>query len=248
VRREEVTRGCIPFLHVPLPHRHNPVVVVPTTNHVKVTVSVEEGGPPLLLEGRVDHAVARAVNTFLKHIRKELELPPIHVNLDIDTGGYVCTSFLYVLMTNAIIDLLSGGIDEELVSTMQLIDRRIGVDDSVTALRYYRFFNTAYIWRYGESPIGAPKTIVLTVDAVGGSERSLKRANPGFPLMDLITRLAGLNVIEGFNKLVNNDDVSDVVRLNNALWYAIYGVEVPRHDDLVIVKELEGYSIVRFKR
>lgn len=227
----------IPLIHVPIPGRHNPVFVVPTTNTAVVEATIiprdEEG---IEIAGNVTDDLINAVAAFYNFIRKEAGAN-VRVSVAAYATGTINDAFLYVAMTNAILEVLGGTLDKEILSAASIIDSQLGADESVAALRQYTLHDRPYVWRRGETPVEADEQ--TRIEATIVDEHDMNFMEPIMP--DLITHIAGMAVIEAFRNFPRNiEALRKAVRANNALWHLIYGVPLPKDEEKlqVVVKGL----------
>ncbi len=243
----KVHREYIPLLHIPIPNRHNPVLIVPTNRSVRIDTEVTTGDfiEFIISGGSLGSELVDLITKFAYLLRKEFG-EELAFRISIELVDEVLDSFLYVAITNSITEELCGSIDEELSSVLQGIDKSLGVDDSILALRSSSIVGKAYIWRLGEGYLVVDRDVGIKI--VNTEIRSLRYVGPLYP--DVVTHIAGLAIIDGYRRLCSGSDLTPVIRVLNSLWYMIYGVEVPevRVDDnyVVVVKNLSSCCLITF--
>jgi len=197
--------------------------------------------------GDVPDNVLNFIELFFNYLNEATSIRVEGVRVEVKGEGYVNTCFLYVTLTNSIIESLTGRLDREIIRRLQALDGELGHDDSIPALREASLlpYQNAYIWRYGEEPIILDRGVELRVNYLGecGQLRPIKEV----PLIDVITRLAGLSIIEGFRRLNEGKSLDPIIRVLNALWYLIYGVKPPKNDSSLVVREFSGCSYIKYE-
>jgi len=248
-------REYVPLLYVPIPQRHNPVVVVPTPNKVTIRIkSVSTGS--IVVSGCLSNEVTNLINVFLSVLQSEVgTLPGLSISVEAvakmenDEKIELNSSYLYVAVTNAITYFLSGEVSNEITESAKVIDRSIGVDDSILALREFNKIEDghAYIWRLNEGYVESDKKIILKLRKAGRYSMSYIQHE----FTDLITHLAGMASIRAFEKLLSGEQIASELRTLNAIWHMLYGVPLPHgtsRGESVIVKEINDcalYEIVK---
>jgi len=245
-----VVNEYIPLLHIPIPRRHNPVVVVPTKNTLEV--NIERSSEGLTLEGEVPDEVFNFIVVFANILMRKFRYKDRFKGLTIRLrGDHVNTLYLYALLTNIIAEYLAGGIDYEILKGLYYIDREIGFEDVIYALRLALIIKKPFIWRLGEDAVSLDKMVYAEV-----TSRSLHvdmRLIPEVPLIDLITHMAGLSIIEGFKCIGEGRSLRGVLRIMNSLWHILYGVHLDEDVEenylsyRVFVKEINGCSLISFR-
>ena len=233
--KKELTEW-IPLIYVPIPNRSNPVLVVPTGKRVIVEASIEGDGGGIEIEGDVSDEVAAAVASFYQTLRKETASTAL-MRLSIQHSGKLNETFMYVALTNAMLESMGGPLDRRIVAAAEVVDAEVGVDDSVYALRKHVFHAKPYIWRRGEGEIELTSHVVAQTEVVGTAE--LNYVEPLDP--DVVTHLAGIAAIEGFRTLSAKDkEFRRALRLSNSIWHLIYGIPLPREEGkcFAVIKSL----------
>jgi len=245
-----IVNEYIPLLHIPIPKRHNPLVIVPTRNVVEV--SIERGNEDLIIEGEIPDEVFNPIVIFTQLLMKKLRCERKFKGFKIRfKGGYTNTLYLYALLTNLIVEQLIGSIDSEIIRSLYHIDREIGFEDSIHALRLALIIKKPFIWRLGEDAISLDKMIY--VEVISRKLHTDMRLIHEIPLIDLITHVAGLSIIEGFKRISEGRSLRGVLRVMNSLWHILYGVrvdedmEMSEGDYKVFVKEINGCSLITFR-
>ena len=243
-------REYVPLFYVPIPQRHNPVVVVPTPNRVTIRVKSSSTGS-IVISGYLSNEVINLINIFLSVLRSEVgELPGLSINIEAVTKSEgdeeveLNSSYLYVAVTSAITYFLSGEVGNEITESAKVLDRTIGVDDSVLALREFNKIEDghAYIWRLNEGYIESDKKVILKLRKA--SKYPMSYIEHEFT--DLITHLAGVASIRAFEKLLSGEPVVSELRALNAIWHMLYGVPLPHEaasGRCVFVKEINNCTL-----
>lgn len=239
MRREVAER--IPLAFIPIPGRRNPVLIVRSTNSVILNVTVDLGGEGLELNGQVTDDLVNAVAAFINGLGTVSGFRG-SVRVEVYCGREIIDSFLYAAITNLVIEILGGGLDSALIRSANVLDSRVGVDDSAKALRNYVRFRRPYIWREGEGALELGSDVVVDYEVVG--KEHMRYVEPSE--LDLITHLAGMSVIRASQSLMSRSEMLKAARLINSLWHLIYGVPLPSSDESLrlVIKGLgEAYII-----
>lgn len=237
LRKEVIER--IPLAFVPLPGRRNPVLIVKSTNSVVIDVTVDLGGEGLELNGPVTDDLINAVAAFINEISKVTGFEG-GVKVEIYGTKEVIDSFLYAAVTNSVLEILGGKVDEALIRSANIIDSRVGVDDSAKALRSYVRFSRPYLWREGEGAIELGHEILIDYEVI--DKEVMNYVEPLEP--DVITHLAGVSVIKASQSLRDRQELIRATRLINSLWHLIYGIPLPQEKALRVVIKGLGQAYV----
>lgn len=243
-------REYVPLFYVPIPRRHNPVVVVPTPNRVTIRVKSSSTGS-MAISGNLSNEVVNLISIFLSVLQSEVGMLP-RLSISVETGTSsesdeeveLNSSYLYVAVTSAITYFLSGEVSCEITESAKVLDRTIGVDDSVLALREFHKVEDghAYIWRLNEGYIESDRKIILKLRKAGRYSMSYIEHE----FTDLITHLAGVASIRAFEKLLNGESIISELRTLNAIWHMLYGVQLPHEaasGRYVFVKEINSCTL-----
>jgi hypothetical protein len=240
-------REYIPVFAIPIPKRHNPVIVVPTYRSLSVELKPDDDYG-LRFEGLITPPIKSLVRTFFMLIEKEAGIP--HGFVIKVSGAISHEGFLYVAITNKILEYLTGPLDEEIIKSAMAIDSEIGTDDSIKALRLSEILDNAYIWRASEGYVTCSNRLIVDAEVVRSFE--MKYESPEF--IEVITHLAGLTVIELFRAIEEGlitDKIITLIRTYNSLWHILYGVPVPEINQglIVSIKDISGVTWyeLRFK-
>ena len=237
LRREVVER--LPLAFIPLPGRRNPVLVIKSTNSVILDVTIDLGGEGLELNGQVTDDLVNAVAAFINGLGRVAGF-----NGGVKVGIYgtkeVIDSFLYAAITNSVLEILGGKVDEALIRSANVLDSSIGVDDSAKALRNYVRYSRPYLWREGEGAFELGFNALINYEVI--DKEVMDYVKPLEP--DVMTHLAGISVIKASQSLKNRSELLRAARLINSLWHLIYGVPIPRDDSLRLVVKGLGQAYV----
>ncbi|MEM2020948.1 MAG: hypothetical protein QXP80_01820 [Zestosphaera sp.] len=213
-----------PLFHIPIPGRSNPLIVIPTTYEVIAEVNLVESGFKVRVLGTSDSRyVSGKIEDFLTNLSSELGME-ISLELKVKASARAPREYTYVHATNTALEFLGGKLDEDVIEASWRIDSKLGLPQSVFALREAQMIGEPYIWRLNEGYVKLGK--VLTAEVLSSSEVPIA-LNPSTRFVDLLTHLAGVSIVNIFTGLRDGEDVSDSVRLYNALWYAIHGIYPP---------------------
>lgn len=216
--------GWVPLFHIPIPGRHNPLIVFPTTHEVVAEVTLAGEGIRVDVSGSVDpEYVKNKVTAFLTRLMLEVGMN-VPLELRLKASADMPREYTYVHATNTALELLGGKLDEDVVEAAWRVDVKIGLSQSVLALREAQIVGKPYIWRFGDGYVELDKN--LTAKVFNQSEAVLTSSTP--PLAEYLTHLAGNCIINIFTGLKEGRDLSDLIRLYNALWYAVHGIHPPR--------------------
>jgi len=213
----------IPLFCLPLPKKHNPVIVLPIKDS-KITVSVEVLSKQGLELLGVPQTVGRYVYDFYEFILNELGVNyGFRVCVD---GDYIYDGFIYVAITNLMIKLLSGRLSSDEYGLLRLVDSRLGINDCITALREYEVVGGPYIWRYDGELLKLTDVSCYVREMLSTEDISLSSVVGNEVLTTPLTRLVGLLIISIYNSLVEKDykSLSNYIRLYNSLWVGVSGI------------------------
>ncbi len=218
----------IPLVTVPIPGRVNPVLIVPTNRLIKVSATIRAGGNELLIKGIKESTVKAYVSRFYNELMRSTGVSAsIELTIDsIDDG--ISNLFKYAALTSAIINVLAGELNDELLEAAAVVDNSIGVWCLPSAARFSAIHSMPYIWRRGEGVIESEcGELSLNIFPINKEVR-VRYVKPFDE--DLITKVAGLLTIKAF-RVINEclEDISDLkplIRAGNSLWHLIYGVGV----------------------
>ncbi len=241
-------REYVPLFYVPIPKRHNPIVIVPTYNKVAIKVSTSSSDS-IIISDELSTEVTNLIKIFLSLLQSEIgELPGLVIKVAVENSGKIGinSTYLYVAVTNAIMYFLSGEVSSEITESAKVFDRTIGVDDSVLALREFTSVKDghAYIWRLNEGYVMSDKQVLLKLQKV--NRYLMNYVEHEFT--DLITHIAGVATIRVFEKLFNNKSITSELRTLNAVWHILYGVPLPQeitNSGYIYVKEIDGCSLYK---
>ncbi len=212
------TAEYLPLFYVPLPQKHNPVVVLPVRNN-EIGVSVEltrERGLELV---EVDSMLEKYVLDFYQFICDELGVNyGFRVSVE---GEAIHRGFTYVVITNTLTKALAGRLDENVYDFFKLIDGRLGINQCITALRYYEKVREAYIWRYGDEVVRVGRAKCCVRQSLGVDNPTLRNSVLNDSRVNnILTHLIGLTII-GVYEAISEGSIGklyDYVNLLNGLW------------------------------
>ncbi|MEM1603290.1 MAG: hypothetical protein QXL29_00275 [Zestosphaera sp.] len=217
----------IPLFHIPIPDRHNPIIFFPTTYEILTEAEVVRETSRIFVSGSIEPSfIESRIREFLKLLSSELDME-FSLRLRVKTSSKSLREYTYVHATNTILELLGGKLDSDIIEAAWRIDSKIGLPHSVFGLRLADLIGRPYIWRFGEEYVEIDKPLVAEVTDI--SEVALQSLTDQ-PFIDYLTHLAGNVIISVFSNLREEKDVSKFLRLYNALWYVLYGVQPPKSE------------------
>lgn len=208
----------LPLFYMPLPGKHNPLIIIPVENSsVKVNIELMRRRGLELFE--VDEVLERYLLGFYQFLCDELGVNyGFRVSID---GVPLHRGFTYAVITNAIAKMLAGRLTEDLYKLLDIVDSRFGIGEYVTALRLYDQVKDAYIWRYGDEVVRL-EGVKVRVKRFLGAVRPTPRNNvlDNAKINNLLTHLAGLIIISLYEALSEWDTsrLYDYANLLNSLW------------------------------
>jgi len=215
----------VPLFHVPIPKRYNPIIFFPTTYEILTNSKITGEISRVSVSGSVDPSfVEDKIREFLKLLSLELGME-FSIELNVRTSSKSPREYTYVHATNTVLELLGGKLDSNVIEAAWRIDSRVGLPHSIFGLRLADLVGRPYIWRLSEEHVELDKPLVAEVVSI--SEVVLQPLT-NQPLIDHLTHLAGNVIISVFNSLREEKDVSRFLRLYNAMWYVLYGVQPPQ--------------------
>ncbi len=224
---------------VPIRGKRNPYLILSSREPiVDIEVEVEEySKPTLVLENNYGWQLRLALTSFIEEVCNRLEQPlKVSISISVDKVKYPPQASLYAITTIAIVKTVAEEAgyeltDEEVLKACNSIDEDAGVGlDYVNGLRTELLIGEGIVYREGEKPIRLSLP-PLTLEFVGEEEVANDISNEiNEALLTLITKVAGNIVIEYHDKL-NSLGVENwfkhVSRLENALYYLLYGIKPP---------------------
>lgn len=215
----------VPLFHVPIPERYNPIIFFPTTYEILTDSKITGETSRISVSGSVDpHFVEDKIREFLKLLSLELGME-FSIELNVRASSKSLREYTYVHATNTVLELLGGKLDSDVIEAAWRIDSRVGLPHSVFGLRLADLVGRPYIWRLGEEYVELDKPLIAEV--INISEVVLQPLTDQ-PLIDYLTHLAGNVIINVFSSLREERNVSRFLRLYNAMWYVLYGVQPPQ--------------------
>ncbi len=231
----------IPLLGVPLRGKHNPVLVALTRGElVEVRVELSEASEArLALRGtpRLGWRGELALRSFLDELVSRLE-QPIEAQVEYNARGFHVAG-VYAVLTYALVEAVAeeGGYEMEPVEVERAansIDWDAGVElDYIDACRAALARQSSLVYRRGEEPIpvsleGGALELVGEVELGEVIEDELEEE-----IVNALTRLVGMSVAVWSRRVVGEgwrglESVwKRASRLENALYHALFGVELP---------------------
>lgn len=218
----------VPLFHIPIPNRHNPIMFFPTTYEILTEAEVVEETSRISVSGSVDPLfVENKIREFLKLLSSELGVG-FSLKLRVRTSSKSLREHTYVHATNTVLELLGGKLDSDVIEAVWRIDSKIGLPHSVFGLRFADLIGKPYIWRLGEEYVELDKPLIAELRSI--SEVVLQPTTDQ-SFIDYVTHLAGNVIINIFSYLREEKDLSSFLRIYNALWYILYGVQPPKSEE-----------------
>ncbi|MET1101399.1 MAG: hypothetical protein ABWW69_02815 [Pyrodictiaceae archaeon] len=229
-------------LGLPLPGKINPYIVLVSKKKL-ITVNLEIDTSErtrirILGEPRPDWRLEIAIRSFVDAVSSRLEQGlDMTIEYEARETSSLYTAGLYAILSHAIVKAIveAGGYemtDEEILEACKSIDSEAGTDyDYVYALREAASKGRSLVYREGEESIELGN-VNVRIELVGEEEvaEPLQEALED-PIASIIARLAGMIVVRSTQMLRNGVEASDVLRrfarLENALYYAVYGIQPP---------------------
>ncbi len=234
-------RIAIPVFGVPVRGKRNPYLVLLSEEElVEVEVDVDEAERPAVrVEGtpQPDWRLRIPLASFVDVVSGRLEQPlDVVVRYRVADGVSVPAASLYAVITMELVTSVAeaAGYEmsvDEVLRAAASIDDEAGVGlDYVKAAREAVARGTSMAYREGEEPVPlrveAELELVGEEDVAGSFEDEL-----GEQTLNAITRLAGISVVESVSLLREGADFATVfsrqARVDNALYYLLYGLEPP---------------------
>ena len=231
------------FAGAPIPDKYNPYIILVTSKPlVSIIVDIDEAesvskavikGPNL--GWRFDLAIKAFVDTLASRLEQPLV---VTMRYDVEGVDYPPAASIYAISTLAIVKTLSDYVgyrmtDEEILQAASSLDEEAGVwFDYIDGLRYAILKNNSIIYRHGEKALDLNVGATVVLELVGeediGEDLS-KSINAD--VINVVTRLAGIAVIRAVQQLKNGDPFNEVFRfisrVDNALYYMLYGANLP---------------------
>ncbi len=242
-------RTALPVSGVPLRGRVNPYVAAPYS-HVEVYVEV---GPAERAEARVEGPSARLLETAAAklaealgegfELRMALRLSTAHPEISVYSSAVP-------VVIEAVARLLGVELGkDEVLEYSSIVDGAVGLSpeyvDIAAALRLAQAGDGPVAYRRGEEPVPLPRG--LEVEVLGCTDVREPLEEPE-ELRDALTHLAGLATLSFADALRRRDSSSleGASRVENAVWYAVYGVRPPPGDAKVI-PDIGGVCFARLR-
>ena len=233
---------AIVFAGVPLPGRTNPYIILLTPNPVvSIDVDVEESKTTSTrIDGvRPGWRYDLAVKSFVDTLSARLE-QPIKVNITVKVGesvSYPPAASIYAATTLALVKSIADAAGYELdqrevLDSASSIDTEAGIGlDYIDGLREAMMLGKSIVYRKSEELIELGIGVRLEFELVGEEDIGEEAVEVlKEPLFSALTRLSGLAVVEAVKRLREYEaDVFRLVqRVDNAIFYLLYGAETPR--------------------
>ncbi len=230
----------IPVLGVPVPGKNNPYIValVPGASiHVEASIS-PSSSTFLRLNGspKPKWSLEMALRGFVEAVASRLE-EDLRVEVSYRSSLEAPYASLFAATSTAVLEALveEGGYEmsvDEIVRAAASIDEDAGTDyDYIAGLRLAILAppSQTFVYRLGEDPIALETKGRIRLELVGEEDVVADYSREyGDALLSVITRLAGLSVVEAVKKQREGGGEEvfwHAARLDNALYYALYGLE-----------------------
>lgn len=229
---QEKIRIPIPFMGIPLKYRINPISTLITRSKYNI----------ILIEHVPEQTYKYSNFTEITSVRKLLEYLSsefgeefkLRVLVDEECARISPIISLYSMASYIIGKLIADEYDVEIIDVFESF---MGVESEIygkeipqfiQALRLTILNDKPLIYRYGEGVVlnDFPNNVYALLFAEP-IQASITLYDDD--LMDIITKLVGLNTIKAFNKQKVGDikNLSENCRVENGIWYILYGYHVP---------------------
>ncbi len=232
--------AAIALIGVPVPGKTNPYIVSLLEGVVvEVDVDVAEaertraslqGSPPP--KWSLEIAVKSYVDAISSRLEQDME-----VVVEYSSPLELPLSTIFSAISLAVIETVveAGGYHftrEELLEAANSVDEDAGTDyDYMPGLRLAMLGQPGkvFVYRVGEEPVVLGGAGLLEIEMVG--EEQVKIDSPegyGDSILSLLTKLAGMNVVEAAERLREGEEIDEVFeqasRIDNSIYYALYGL------------------------
>lgn len=249
VRGRIRVRTALPVSGVPLRGRINPYVAAPYS-HVEIRV---EASPAERARARVEGPAARLLEAAVAKLAEALgegfELsmsvrpPSIHPEISVYSSAVP-------VVIEAVARLLGVKLGKgEVLEYSSIVDGAVGLSpeyvDIATALRLVKASGGPVAYRRGEEPV--PLHRGLGVEVLGCTEVREPLEEPE-GLRDALTHLAGLATLSFADALRRQDPsrLEGASRVENAVWYAAYGLRPPP-GEVKVIPDIGGVCFARLR-
>ena len=222
----------IPFMGVPLKYRINPISTLITRSKYDI-ILIEH--IPEQSHKYSNFTEITSVRKLLEYLSREFgEELKLRVIVDEECARISPIISLYSMASYIVGKLIADEYDVEIIDVFESF---MGVESEIygkeipqfiQALRLTILNDKPLIYRYGEGVIlnDSPNNVYasLFTEPIQASVMLYDD-----DLMDIITKLVGLNIIKAFNKQKVGDikSLSENCRVENGIWYILYGYHVP---------------------
>ncbi|KSW11413.1 hypothetical protein CF15_00710 [Pyrodictium occultum] len=228
------------FAGVPLPGRENPYIILVSPNplvYIDVDIDEAEVSSASVRGLQLGWRYELAVKSFVDTLSARLE-QPLKVVVEVESPlSYPPAASVYAATSLAVVKAVAEAAGYELdqrevLESASSVDEEAGVLlDYLDGLREALTTGRSLVYRRGEEPLGLSTGARLELELVGeediGEEAKEVLEDP---IGSAVTRLSGLAVVEAAKRLREGDtDVFRLVqRVDNAVFYLLYGAETPR--------------------
>lgn len=169
--------------YVPRLIRNNPLVAIPVTSPLNLEISVNGSLDNEIIENNNSNVsttvkILAPIPNEVKHICEELIINFINRllkevgftgNIKVLISSEVPQQLrsMYVVATNYLVNILSGELSEDIIHSMSIIDKLLGIDEATIALRYSIFCrNKPIIYRRGEGYICSQYEVYANIGSI----------------------------------------------------------------------------------
>ncbi len=250
VRGRLRTRTALPVSGVPLRGRTNPYIAVPYRSAV-IYVEVEEARKTSAeVRGPAASLVSAAVDRLGEALGEEFS-----VRMEVKPRGRHPALSVYSSAIPALVKAVARllGVElgrEDVREYSSIIDGAVGLTpeyiDIVSALRLAQEEGRPVAYRRGEAPIPLPEGVEVEVLDCSEVRETLEEPEE---LRNAMTHLAGLATLAfaGALRMRDPSKLASVIRVENAVWYAAYGVSPPLGGDLKVIPDIGGVCFARLR-
>lgn len=236
IYREEIPLP-IPFMGVPIRYRINPISTLITVDKYEVIIVEDTDAKNIRGNYFEIHEVRKLLELLSRELDEELKIriliknPPIKSEI-----------ILYSTATYVIGKLLSEEYD---VDVVELYESFMGIESEIfgkelpqfiQAMRLTILHGKPLIYRYSEGEIVNENPSQVYLISLKDHKMRKKEYSPlvDDEIVDMVTKLTGINVVKTFNKQRLGDirSINENCRIENGLWHILYGYSVPEQRSL----------------
>ncbi len=213
--------------------RVNPISTIVSTNDYTITVHPLDTSSSLPPNCKSIKLVRKFIDVLSKEMGEEIPLTTC-IEDEVEVLPLIT---VYSMHTYAIAQILSREYD---VSIVDIMESFMGIESEllgkelpqyIQALRLTIMHGKPLIYRYGEGEVvnEEPDTLYALVENMETRDKSISKPLYDEELVNILTKIAGINTIKSFNAQRSRDysSLTYYCRVENSLWYALYGYNIP---------------------